>query len=369
MATRNERLIPARAVHPGEILREELRERGIKQKDFATMIGVQATHLNEFIHGKRNLNEDFAMKLEKQLGIPFDTWMKLHNGYIYDCKAIEEKATEEQEALAYETECSKNLNLTLLYKRIGIKGKNACGRVAELKAMFPFDLLASQELKLSVSGLYKHSEKVQMDERNALTWLVLNWLQLSKVNMSTEYKQGNAIIAAKKIAGKANSRQINAVTIQKILKDNGIAYIVVEKVEKAPIDAYSTITNGHPAITVTYRYNDMDKLVFDVLHELCHIDRHLSDENSAFVSVEGAEYSKDPKEMEANVFAREMLMSESVWKEILKVGCKSLSPYTIVKTVAKEAERRGISPSIAVSRYKHDTNWYRTSSFTSPKIR
>lgn len=368
MATRNERLIPARAVHPGEILREELRERGIKQKDFATLIGVQPTHLNEFIHGKRNMNENFAMKLEQQLGIPFGTWMKLHNGYIYDCNAIEAKATEEQEALAYETECAKNLNLPLLYKRIGIRSKTAHDRVEELKSMFPFDLLTSQELKLNVSGLYKHSDKVQMDEKNALTWLVLNWLQLSKVKMSTEYRQGNAVVAAKEIAAKANSRQIDAKTIQEILESNGIAYIVVEKVEKAPIDAYSTIANGHPAITVTYRYNDMDKLVFDVLHELCHIDRHLSNEHTAFVSVEGTEYSKDPKEMEANAFAREMLMSEKVWKEILKVGCKSLSPYTIVKTVAEEAERRGISPSIAVSRYKHDTNWYRTSAFSSPRI-
>lgn len=368
MATRNERLIPARAVHPGEILREELRERGIKQKDFAIMIGVQPTHLNEFIHGKRNMNENLAMKLEAQLSIPFETWMKLHNGYIYDRNAIEAKATEEQEALAYETECAKNLNLALLYKRIGIKARTAYERVEELKAMFPFDLLTSQELKLHVSGLYKHSEKVQMDEKNALTWLVLNWLKLSKVEIATDYKHGNAIVAAKEIATRANSRQIDVNTIRNILEDNSIAYIVVEKVEKAPIDAYSTIVNGHPAITVTYRYNDMDKLVFDVLHELCHIDRHLSKEHTAFVSVEGTEYSKDPKEMEANAFAREMLMSESVWKEILNVGCKNLSPYKIVKTVAEEAEKRGISPSIAVSRYKHDTNWYRTSAFNSPKI-
>lgn len=37
-------------------MREELRERGIKQKDFAKQIGMQATHLSEFIRGKRNLN-------------------------------------------------------------------------------------------------------------------------------------------------------------------------------------------------------------------------------------------------------------------------------------------------------------------------
>ena len=35
---------------------------------------------------------------------------------------------------------------------------------------------------------------------------------------------------------------------------------------------------------------------------------------------------------------------------------------------AKEAEKYGISPTIAVSRYKHDTNWYRTSAYKSSKI-
>lgn len=58
MATKNDRRVPARAVHPGEILGEELKERGIKQKEFAQMIDVQPTHLNEFIKGKRNMNED-----------------------------------------------------------------------------------------------------------------------------------------------------------------------------------------------------------------------------------------------------------------------------------------------------------------------
>ena len=121
-------------------------------------------------------------------------------------------------------------------------------------------------------------------------------------------------------------------------------------------------------ITVTYRYNDMDKLAFDVLHELCHIEKHLSDENQAFIAMEGTLYSTDPREKEANEFARQHLIPDEVWNAILKVGSKSLYPYQIVKTIAQEAERRGISPSIAVSRYKHDTNWYQTSSYKSPKI-
>ena len=77
-------------------MREELQERGIKQKDFAQMIGVQPSHLNEVIRGKRNLNEDLAIRLEKHLGIPFKTWMSLRNGYVYECKALEERQSEEQ---------------------------------------------------------------------------------------------------------------------------------------------------------------------------------------------------------------------------------------------------------------------------------
>lgn len=96
MTTRNNITTPARTVHPGEILREELRERGIRQKDFANQIGVQASHLSEFIRGKRNLNDDLAMKLERSLGIPFKVWMELHHGFLYDCKMIERSRTEER---------------------------------------------------------------------------------------------------------------------------------------------------------------------------------------------------------------------------------------------------------------------------------
>ena len=86
METRSDRVVPVRAVHPGEILREELKERGIKQKELALMIGMQASHLNALINGKRNLNEDVAIRLERALGIPYTVWMDLHVAYLYEIK-------------------------------------------------------------------------------------------------------------------------------------------------------------------------------------------------------------------------------------------------------------------------------------------
>ena len=174
--------------------------------------------------------------------------------------------------------------------------------------------------------------------------------------------------AASDIAMMANRHEMSISSVKNCLNGYGIAYLEVEKIEKAPIDAYSTFSNGHPCITVTYRYNDMDKLAFDIIHELCHIDRHIGEDQRDFIAIEGSEYSNDPKEKEANDFARNMLIPDDVWKQIMSNGSKSLSPYAIIKVIATESQKHGISPSIAVSRYKHDTGWYRTAGYKSPKI-
>lgn len=98
METKNKKAIPFKALHPGEVLREELKERGMSQKDFAKSIGVQPSHLNEFINGKRNLTDELAHKLELGLGISYKLWMDLQTGYLYDKKAIEERIQEKSKS-------------------------------------------------------------------------------------------------------------------------------------------------------------------------------------------------------------------------------------------------------------------------------
>ena len=63
MVIRNE--APAQmAIHPGSILKEELKERGISQKNFAKEIEMQPSHLNEIIKGKRSITKQVADKFE-----------------------------------------------------------------------------------------------------------------------------------------------------------------------------------------------------------------------------------------------------------------------------------------------------------------
>lgn len=93
----NDRITGFRAVHPGEILNEELKERGIKQKELAAKIGIQPSHLNELIKGKRSFTVALAMALEKELGIPYDSWMQMQYSYEHDCLVIAQREVEVQQ--------------------------------------------------------------------------------------------------------------------------------------------------------------------------------------------------------------------------------------------------------------------------------
>ena len=69
------------AIHPGEILKEELESRGIYQKDFAKAISVSYTMLNEILNGKRSITADFALLVEAALGTPAEHWLNMQARY------------------------------------------------------------------------------------------------------------------------------------------------------------------------------------------------------------------------------------------------------------------------------------------------
>ena len=58
------------AVYPGMMIKPELNERGISQKEFAKMIGTQPSHLCEVLNGKRALTTELAIKIENAIGLP-----------------------------------------------------------------------------------------------------------------------------------------------------------------------------------------------------------------------------------------------------------------------------------------------------------
>ena len=55
--------------HPGEVSKDELEFRGIRQRRLASEIGVPASQLNEVLNAKRPLSAEMALLIEQALGI------------------------------------------------------------------------------------------------------------------------------------------------------------------------------------------------------------------------------------------------------------------------------------------------------------
>ncbi len=86
------KMIPFRASHPGEVIKDELEVRkNMNQKELAILLGVKPSFLNEIIKGKRPVTADIAILLEKILGIDADFWLRFQMQYEINNAKIKEK--------------------------------------------------------------------------------------------------------------------------------------------------------------------------------------------------------------------------------------------------------------------------------------
>ncbi len=81
MVTRTD-AYPDIAIPPGEYLAEEIKARGISQKDLARRMGRPINAINEIIHGKKAITAETALQLEEVMPeIPARFWLNLETDY------------------------------------------------------------------------------------------------------------------------------------------------------------------------------------------------------------------------------------------------------------------------------------------------
>ena len=67
--------------HPGEVLKDEIEERGISQRQLAKNMGVAYSVINEILNGHRPLTAKTALMFEAALDVPADSLMYLQTKY------------------------------------------------------------------------------------------------------------------------------------------------------------------------------------------------------------------------------------------------------------------------------------------------
>ncbi len=78
-----------RAVHPGEILKDELTEVGVTPTTFAREIGVPPNRVSQIIAGKRSVTGDTALRFGHWFGVDPLFWLNLQTQF--DLVAADQK--------------------------------------------------------------------------------------------------------------------------------------------------------------------------------------------------------------------------------------------------------------------------------------
>lgn len=346
---------PILPVIPGEILKKELKMRGIKQNEFASSVGLRPSHLSEIIKGTRPINDQLALKLEDVFDIKAETWLRLQAVYTRNLKEIETLEISEQYAINELRSYNETIDVKTILKRFDYQDYSNSDRLAFLtdKMMLPSG--AELSVRTKVGGLWRKSEKVGKNSRMINTWACMARYTAKDIVPQGVFNKENIPNLITELVEIFNDNH-NTIARSKVVMDKyGIIFCVVDKVEKASVDGYSFINNGIPAIIVTCRIPKIDSFAFSILHELGHIALHINEENDSFISFDGNEI--DDMEKEADKFASEALIPSTIWNKLPAMPVHNA--FLLQKACTQWALKQGINKWFVMGRISHETGMYK----------
>jgi len=346
-------IIPFKATHPGTLIKDELEVRkDITQKDLATLFGVKASFLNEIIKGKRPVTADIAILLEKAFGISADYWMKFQSQYEIDIARIKDKNINKIKLIEIWNIITHYVPIKY-FNKMGYLTDDISKNISIIQAIYTVQSIDGLVNKFSERkfAFFKKSEKLQIDEKKIIAWISLveykaerketntfnfeNLPQLNKELQEIFYKNKNVLDL-----------------VDKKLAQYGVKFLLVDKLEKTPIDGYSFWSKNNPAIALTLRNNRIDNVAFTLLHELGHIAIHLKN-NKDIKFIDLTKIEENEIENEANIYAQESLIPPDCWNDLLE-------NYNTVndESIAVFSNKYRINPAIVLGRACFEMNYY-----------
>lgn len=345
-------------IHPGMILKEELEKRELKQKDFASTIGMPATVLNDIINGKRSVTPDIAILLEAVLDRDASFWLSLQSARDIEIAKRKEVFLQKQQEIETWKSILHYCDIRSLARFIGEDlGKNTSEKIQTIYRFFKVkneDELRFRFLSNLDPAYFRKSESLANDQVSLFTWKYMAYYASEHSSLCVsgfEKKDLSALCNELQAIFYRNKNTVN--NLAETLASNGIRLVILPNEKGTHVDGFSFWKGNNPTITLTQRGKKLDILAFTLLHELFHVYNHLdvNNQDKACISIEGEKTSIE--EQEADAFANKQLIPPIEW-QIFKAENENLSPYSIGPRIRAFSEEHKIHPSIILGRYQHD---------------
>ncbi len=240
------------ATPPGVTVKEQLVNRCMSQKEFATRMDMSEKHISKFLNGDVILTPDMANRLEMVLGLPASFWNNLES--IYREKLV---LVKEENEMDKDKEILKKFPYSNMAKLGWVEAtKDSFAQIRELRKFFEVVKLSLIDSSLLPGINYKSYEE---------NFSLIVWAQKARIesrNVETKPININAI--------KSNLKKIKTTKpdeLANLLAEYGIALIYMPKFDENNISGATFYENNKIVIGVI---ND-DNLYFNIFHEIGHI--------------------------------------------------------------------------------------------------
>ena len=283
------------ATPPGATIKEQLLDRGLRQKEFALRMGMSEKHISKLINGDVQLTPEVAVRLEMVLGVPAKFWNKLEATYRE--KLIKANAENEMDA-------DKELVKKLPYREMLKNGwvpetREATEKVIYLRKYFEVvNLEIIKDMKLSKIACRRLAET----EKGNLA--LLAWAQKAKLEArAIETSLIDLKTLKKKLPEIRSMTVMNPVDfcpkLIEMLSGCGIALVFLPHIGGSFLHGATFCDGNKIVVGLTVRGKDADKFWFSLFHELGHI---------LLGHINQSDGTTDEDEEAADSFARETLI-------------------------------------------------------------
>lgn len=346
-------------VHPGEILRDELEKRGVKQKDFASTIGMPAPVLNDIINGKRGVTPDIAILLEAALGKDAASWLRLQAERDLEIARQKEDLLRKQKDIENWQIIQDCCNVRFIGKYLpGGLGKTVQEKTNTVLSFFGVksaDALKDAFVRDVNPAYFRKSDKLINNPINLFTWKQIAYDRSSKLDRPKKFSPE---VLQEMVEGLNTIFFENENTeerVENLMREYGIRFFIQKNENGTHIDGFSFWKGANPTIALTLRYQRIDIFAFTLMHEICHVFRHLNPLEKGKTCISLSDMKEGVEEQEADAFANNQLIPAREWQRF-KESNAGISPYAICPKLREFAAEHQIHPAIVLGRYQHDYN-------------
>lgn len=255
------------AIAPGVTIKEQLVERGMRQKEFAIRMDLSEKHVSRLINGEVLLTLEVARKLEMVLGIPAQFWCNLETIYREELlKVEEENAMDADIEIAQKMPCKGLEELGWIQQ-----SSNQAERVIRLRKFFEVVRLELLQ-EPTVNGIvYKRIVKSDDNDYTTMAWIQKVKLEARKIETKPICIK-NVKRVIDKIKDKIGLVPQNCIgELKDIFASCGIAFVCVPPVPGLSLQGVTFADGNKIVMGLNLCEKTTERFWFNLFHELAHI--------------------------------------------------------------------------------------------------